>query len=102
MPPLADSMSQDCRQHPFEGVDGWCDFFQKTLPTSPGEVSELSLLVDVPVRPKLNSDLALSDGPVVRGPGCALPRITATHPSGPDVKVLWVAPCAYCREAMLI
>lgn len=60
-------------------------------PNLTGSVSEVSLLANVPGRPKLNSDLPLSDGSVVDGPGC-LSRITATHPSGPDVKVLRLLP----------
>lgn len=61
-------------------------------PNLAGSVSDVSLPANVPGRPELNSDLPLSDGSVVGGPGCLLSRITATHPSGPDVKVLRLLP----------
>lgn len=88
MPPLAGSMSQDCRHHPFEVVNGWCDCFWKILPTS-SEVSAIChwLLMFLGDQKSVLTS-PLSDGSVVGGPGCVLPRITAANPSGPDVKVL--------------
>lgn len=101
MPPLEDLM-KDWRQDPFEGADAvrvlstdtasfvGSSKLWKTPSDLTGSASKLSPLSQGACKSIRTSPL--SDGSVIGGPGRVLTRITTTHPSRPDEKVLGLVP----------